>query len=506
MGLGMQVSKKEGVGIIISAARPGGAVASAEPYLRVGDRIISINSKPVKTVADVTNHVKGESGFEVQLHCSRVSQGKGRFVSLISLFRDMPGHHKVRLYAKAKNRGEGGSGEVGGEESADEMEKQTLFASSKHVPKPSTYVEKSKKAGGGQVAAAVGSCHVADEKQTAAIVAAVVAAAQAHATEKETKEKNSTGEGERVGAGAGAERVGGEGTDVRPSPPSAKSTGSGLKCRRRLAPSSVAFTAGSTSSSPSNSVPLAEAVLSNSATNKGSTNVASTSVPLAEAVSSNSATNQGSTNISICASKAGPTSRGSTSEAITVSTSVIAGLGSTSEAITVSTNVIPGLQISDSSDTSPRSPTTSAAKAAATSVQKLPVSAVVTNSSPNLTRPIDAASPSLTIPFDLSGAEHGRAVPTVDEGTGGGDIKSTHSEDSVCDALPFGELDLMWPPMGTGSCKTVYQAYWNGNCVAAAKLREGDGRSELALLRLLRDKLPAHPHIPVSLDALNRKP
>lgn len=43
------------------------------------------------------------------------------------------------------------------------------------------------------------------------------------------------------------------------------------------------------------------------------------------------------------------------------------------------------------------------------------------------------------------------------------------------------------------------QAYWRGGVVAAAKLREGRGGAELAVLRKLRDELPNHPHIPTFL-------
>lgn len=40
----MQVAAREGQ-VLITCTRPGGAAAAAEPYLRVGDRIVSINSR-----------------------------------------------------------------------------------------------------------------------------------------------------------------------------------------------------------------------------------------------------------------------------------------------------------------------------------------------------------------------------------------------------------------------------------------------------------------------------
>ncbi len=60
-GLGMRVVEKED-GVYISQMALGGAAASAQPFLQIGDRVVSIDGEPVRSEGDVKRLASGAHG------------------------------------------------------------------------------------------------------------------------------------------------------------------------------------------------------------------------------------------------------------------------------------------------------------------------------------------------------------------------------------------------------------------------------------------------------------
>lgn len=143
-GLGIRVQQK-GNGLYIVHVTSGGAAAAASPFLKEGDRIISLDGTPVYTEDDVKKLAAGPDGSPVVVSCQERLQTT---LHTLTLVRGVPGAHQfhiqhacsVEIASKESWMEDGSDSAVAKEvptlRELDAMESSIVTPSDDHAPHP----------------------------------------------------------------------------------------------------------------------------------------------------------------------------------------------------------------------------------------------------------------------------------------------------------------------------------------------------------------------------------